>query len=360
VSADQESKTEEPTEKRRQEALARGDAPIVRDALLALSLIGFAIACAEFASSQARQLSAILASLLDHAGRIRIGGESEFPPWAREIVVGCVQFLALPLGGTLGIVIGGALALGKGHVVWNRVAPDFARISMQKGISRLFSRQGLGEFAKSVAKLLLFGCIALAYLARNFGSIGNAADKGPFESLQLAGRELISLSSWIACAAVAIGCGSYLAARFAWTRKQRMTRQEVRDELKQSEGDPIVKSRMRSLARDRARRRMIDNVDRATVVLVNPTHYAVALRYLREEGGAPLVVAKGTELLALRIREQAERLNIPIVENPPLARSLYAGVDVDQMIPPEFYRAIAEVINTLSGRGIRPVDKPAH
>jgi len=142
-----------------------------------------------------------------------------------------------------------------------------------------------------------------------------------------------------------------LWSRFHWRRELRMTKQEVKDEHKQSDGDPIVKSRMRSLARDRARKRMISRVPQATVVIANPTHYAIALRYVRSENHAPIVVAKGLDLIALKIRSIAEKHEIPVVEDKLLARSLYDKVDVDQLIPPEFYRAVANVILYIMSRG---------
>jgi flagellar biosynthetic protein FlhB len=130
----------------------------------------------------------------------------------------------------------------------------------------------------------------------------------------------------------------------------RMSRHEIKDELKQMEGDPVVKARLRSLALDRSRKRMIDAVPRATLVIANPTHYAIALRYVREEGGAPMVLAKGQDLIALKIRQIAEANDIPIVEDKALARSMYDNVEVDKMIPVEFYRAVAEVIHLLNTR----------
>ncbi len=129
-----------------------------------------------------------------------------------------------------------------------------------------------------------------------------------------------------------------------------MAPQEIKDERKQSEGDPHLKAKRRSLARSRARKRMLKGVPRATVVIANPTHYSVALRYVRSEGGAPRVVAKGQDLIALAIRRLAEENNIPIIEDKALARSLYAKVEVDQMIPVEFYRAMAEILIRLQTR----------
>jgi flagellar biosynthetic protein FlhB len=145
--------------------------------------------------------------------------------------------------------------------------------------------------------------------------------------------------------------GDLVWSRFFWRRELRMTRQEIKDEHKQSDGDPIIKARLRSLARDRARKRMISRVPEATVVIANPTHYAIALRYVRTENQAPLVVAKGLDLVALKIRATAEKHGIPVVEDKLLARSLYDKVEVDQLIPPEFYRAVANVILYIMSRG---------
>ena len=161
------------------------------------------------------------------------------------------------------------------------------------------------------------------------------------------------LVATMAVAAVVLVAADIVWSRVYWQRELRMTRQEVKDELKQADGDPIVKARLRSLARDRMRKRMMAAVPRATLVIANPTHFAVALRYVREEGGAPLVIAKGQDLIALKIREIADEHGIPVIEDKALARSLYKAVEVDKMIPPEFYKAVAEIVFYVIGRQAR-------
>lgn len=153
--------------------------------------------------------------------------------------------------------------------------------------------------------------------------------------------------SGIAIAVLLLVVADLAWTRIHWRQELRMTREEVKEEVKQMQGDPFMKARMRSLAQDRARRSMIAAVAKATLVVANPTHYAIALRYVREEGGAPKVLAKGTDLIALRIREVAEEHDIPVIEDKALARSMYNSVEVDRMIPPEFYRAVAELIHFL-------------
>jgi flagellar biosynthetic protein FlhB len=152
----------------------------------------------------------------------------------------------------------------------------------------------------------------------------------------------------------AIAAADFIWQRFHWKQDLRMTRQEVKDELKQSEGDPIVKSRIRSVARDRARRRMMAAVPRATLIIANPTHYAIALKYVREEDSAPLVLAKGQDLVALKIRELAEANGIPVFEDVALARSMYKQVSVDSVIPQQFYQAVAELVRIVYSNKARP------
>ena len=161
---------------------------------------------------------------------------------------------------------------------------------------------------------------------------------------------LMRITSWIAGLTLVLVVVDLLWSRIHWRKELRMSREELKEEMKQAEGRPEVKARMRTIGRARARKRMMAAVPQATLVITNPTHYAVALRYVRSEGGAPKVLAKGADLLALRIREIAGLHSIPIVEDKPLARSLHDNVQVDQLIPPQFYKAVAEIIYYLHTR----------
>ena len=162
--------------------------------------------------------------------------------------------------------------------------------------------------------------------------------------LEFIHKIVVLLIFTVVIAIFVLAVADYLYQRYTYLKKLRMTKQELKDEYKQVEGDPLVKSRIRQVRMERARHRMMENVPKADVVVVNPTHYAVAMEYKMEEMDAPVVVAKGVDFLALRIREIAEEHEIPIVENPPLARALFASVEVDQAIPPEHFKAVAEVI----------------
>jgi len=154
----------------------------------------------------------------------------------------------------------------------------------------------------------------------------------------------IRMMACVLAAMTAIAALDYAYQRWEYMKRQRMTKQEVKDEFKQSEGDPTVKAKIRQVRQERSRRRMMAAVPEASVVIANPTHYAVALKYDHGQSGAPTCVAKGVDALALRIRETAEANNVPVVENPPLARALYGAVDIDDEIPLEHYKAVAEII----------------
>jgi flagellar biosynthetic protein FlhB len=236
------------------------------------------------------------------------------------------------------------------QLVLDRIVPKLSRLSIRAGWQRIFGAQGLVEFLKATAKLVAVCVFGFLLLRSAHNDLLNAMfmEPGSLPGLILSmGNKLLIA---IAVATIVLVAADLVWTRLFWARDLRMTRQEVKDEMKQVEGDPIVKARLRSLARDRARKRMIAAVPRATFVVSNPTHYAVALRYVKEEGGAPLVIAKGQDLIALKIREVAIQHSIPIIEDKLLARALYKAVEVDKMIPPEFYKAVAEIVLFLFSR----------
>ena len=212
----------------------------------------------------------------------------------------------------------------------------------------MFSIKGVVQFGKQALQLSIVGFALTLVLQSEQGRILNLvfsrAVAIPSELLSL----MFRLTATVAAASALVVVGDIVWTRMQWLRDLRMTKQEIKDEAKQSEGDPMVKARLRSIALDRARKRMMAQVPRATMVIANPTHYAIAIRYVREEGGAPIVVAKGQDLIALKIREIAEKAGVPVLEQKLLARSMYDLVEVDQAIPPEFYRAVAELIHFLS------------
>jgi flagellar biosynthetic protein FlhB len=323
---DRESRTEEPSQRKLDDAERKGNVPFSRELPL-------------------------FASLLDNAGEWRLddlAGAHHLAiavAWSGTKAVFPV-FLVICAAG-----LAGSLFQNVPSLAGERIKPSLAKISIAKGWSRIFGWKGQLEFLKSTFKL----CVTLAVLV-----YAGASQVPPIVESMLTDPALlpatmlaISMRLIIVAALVValLAAVDLVLSRFSWRRDLRMTRHELKEDTKQAEGDPFIKQRIRMIARRKASRRMMAAVPKATVVVTNPTHLAVAMRYVREDGGAPLVVAKGADILALRIREIAKSHNIPIVENRDLARALHDKVEVGTMIPPEFYRAVAEIISVLNSRG---------
>ncbi|MBL8659164.1 MAG: flagellar biosynthesis protein FlhB [Rhodospirillales bacterium] len=231
-------------------------------------------------------------------------------------------------------------------LVWapQRIAPQLSRISPASGAKRLFSTRAVVEFAKGLLKLAAVATICAAIARLLFADIAVLPALPVAALLERVDKVAIWLPAGALAALTLIAGLDFAYQRFAFLKQMRMTRQEVRDEIKQAEGDPHIKSRIRRLRAERARHRMMAAVPNAAVVITNPTHYAIALAYDMGTMAAPKVVAKGVDSLARRIRDLAEANEVPVVENPPLARALYAAVDLEEEIPVEHYQAVAKVI----------------
>jgi len=222
---------------------------------------------------------------------------------------------------------------------------DVSRISPLAGFKRLFAPRSVVEFLKSLAKVAtvagVAGWVALPTVATLAQMVREPAELLPHEFYRMMLRLLFGVLAVVTVLAIF----DYTFQRFSFMRSMRMSKQEVKEENKQAEGDPVIRARLRAIRMNRARKRMMAAVPKASVVITNPTHYAVALQYDMGDSGAPKVVAKGADLVALKIREIAKENDVPIVENPPLARALYAAVEIDREIPPEHYKAVAEIVS---------------
>jgi flagellar biosynthetic protein FlhB len=234
--------------------------------------------------------------------------------------------------------------------VLQRITPEFSRVSPAKGLERIFGATGRAEFLKSVVKFAVVGCTIFLQLRSAPERVVAFTLMRPDDLTRALVGDVANVFLTTGLLMIGLAAIDLLWVRAKWRQDLRMSRQELKEEHKQAEGDPIVRARQRSLARSRARQRMIAAVPRATVVVANPTHYAVALRYVQGETAAPVVIAKGIDHIALRIREMAEDHDIPVIEDKPLAKSLYAAVKTDRPIPPEFYRAVAEILLYLMTR----------
>lgn len=226
-----------------------------------------------------------------------------------------------------------------------QMKPDITKLSPLKGAKRLFGLKGLSEFLKGLAKLGLVTLVSVIVIGPVM-AVSDAFVGQPLITIMEQFRQiLIQLMIGVLAVMFVVAVLDYMYEKYDLFQKLKMTKQEVKDEYKQTEGDPHVKQRLKELRQQKASQRMMQEVPKADVVITNPTHFAIALKYEMEDMNAPLVIAKGQDNIALKIRELAEENDIPMVENPPLARALHASVEIDEEIPEEHYKAVAEVIS---------------
>lgn len=352
---DRDSRTEEPTDKKIRDSIEKGKVPVSREVPMFASVAAMLVVAGFLLKEGVARLTLMLQRLIDGAGTFSLESGADTTVLAKAVLGESSRF-ALPVLAALMIAgIAASVVQNAPRLVPDRIQPDLSRLSPLAGWRRIFGLAGHTEFLKSVFKLLAFGTV-VALLLR---SEADSALRAMFLDPRALPDEILGIAmrllSAVCIATILLVAVDLVWARLHWRRELRMSRQEIKDEAKEIEGDPLVKARLRSLALDRARKRMIAAVPKATLVIANPTHYAIALQYIREKGGAPVVVAKGKDLIALKIREIAEANNIPVVEDKALARSMYDHVEVDQMIPPEFYRAVAELLHFLQARASRAV-----
>jgi len=345
---DKESQTEEPTEHKVRQAEEKGNLPFSRELPIFVGLIGFSLISSFIALPAFSSLTTSLLQLIERPQDWHLTGAEDFKN-LMLIVAGQVGLAMAPI--LIIIMLSGLVASILQHAprfVGERIRPKLSRISPKTGFSRIYSKSGLVEFLKSMIKLVGVSLIVyLIFFAGNnvfINALLTDATYLPEYIHDELGRLIIANTTGV----VVIAAFDLVWSRFSWRRQLRMSKQEIKDEHKQMEGNPMVKARMRSLGRDRARRQMIANVPKATVIIANPTHFSVALRYNPPQDGAPVVIAKGQDLIALKIREIALLNQIPVIENVTLARSLYKQAKLDQMIDPEFYQAVAEIIRYIN------------
>jgi flagellar biosynthetic protein FlhB len=348
--ADPESKTEEATPRKLADARLKGDVAKSPDVASALSLSGAAavvlMSGGWFATSMAEQLLPFIAAPHTMLGGLETGAGVEIGTnalWAIAPFLGLVM-LATIIGG-----VGGNVAQSGLIFTAEKLKPDWSKVNPLAGFKRIFGPDGLFQFVKTFLKLLAVGFICWLVLKSHLRELENMAAMPPALILPLARDLAIALMmSTIIFLGFAAGA-DFLWQKYRFAERMKMSMEELKEDYKQSEGDPHVKAKLKQIRAQRSRQRMMQNVPNATVIVTNPTHYSVALRY--ESGdAAPVCVAKGVDALALRIREVARDHDVPIVENVPLARALYAAVDVDETIPREHFEAAAKVIGFVMQR----------
>ena len=340
---DEASKTEEPSERKISKAREEGDIAISQDAKSFIMILGMLFVVWQIIPLMGRWFYRYFVLFIERPETIPVDSR-HLQLLFLDCFVDFLKIMGIPF--TVFLVLGiGASLLQTGFVYApKKLMPDWNKLNIFAALPKFINMKKIVESLKGIIKITLITWIAVWILTPYLGKSELMPDMDPVAVLRFIHKIVVLLIFTVVLGVLAIAITDFAYQKYSHLKKLRMTKQEVKDEYKQTEGDPLVKSRIRQIRNERARRRMMDNVPKADVVIVNPTHYAVALKYDMNTMDAPVVTAKGVDNVALRIREVAEEHDVPIVENPPLARALFASVDLDQSIPEEHFKAVAEVI----------------
>lgn len=341
---DKSQKTEDPTEKKLLDAREKGQVPTSREVnhlfmIGAVTLIVMTIAPAIMSN-----LSQVLVKFIAAPHTFPMD-QAHLGDTLTTVSGQTLQMMIFPLV----IFIAAALLAGLVQTGMlfapDRIKPKLEKISPMKGFKRLFSSQSVTEFTKGILKLAIVGAISTLVMLPELDSIEQTIAMPLGDLLLKIHWLIIRLLIAVVSIVAFIAAMDFLYVKFKHLRDQRMSRQDIKDEMKQSEGDPQIRQRLRQIRHERAQLRMMSAVPDATVVVTNPTHYSVALKYELHDMAAPVVVAKGADHIAMKIREVARENGVPIVENKAVARALFATVEIDQEVPTEHFKAVAEVIS---------------
>lgn len=340
---DDSQQTEEPTQRRLEEAHKQGDVVQSAEVTTFVILTAGALSLAMFGSSAAEGFTRHFTIFLSEPDQFVVDSGG---------MIVLLKSVLLSIGAILAPIFGLLMLLAvSSHLIQHRpvftterLKPDFSKLNPMNGFKRLFGFEGVMNLAKGLIKIAIVGTVTWTVLWPERGRLDGLLGQSPMALASI----MIALLMKVLMAALAvlavIAGGDYLVQRYRFIKRHRMSKQEIKEEFRQSEGDPQVKAKIKQIRTERAKRRMMAQVPDATVVIMNPTHYAVALKYESGEMAAPVCVAKGMDALALRIRAVAEENDVPVIENPPLARALYASVELDETVPAEHFKAVAQVI----------------
>jgi len=350
---DKSEKTEEPTDRKLRQAREEGDVPKSQEVSGWFTLAAGLAVLAFLAPSMSSNLVSMLTVFISQPHELSVD-----PRGAIALAAATGAQLALVVGFAFVVLL---LAAIFGNVVQTglmftpkKLSPKLDKLDPVKGLGRMFGPEGWVNFFKGVGKMAIVGVAITLVLWPRRNELAAMPALAPIGLMQEVYSAAIQLMIAALIAYAAIAALDFIFQRKQFMDRNKMSRKEIRDELKDTEGDPMIRAKLRQIRQERAQRRMMARVPDAAVVITNPTHYAVALEYEQGVTPAPICVAKGTDDVALRIRELAKEHNIPIVEDPPLARGLFATVDLEEVIPPEHFAAVAKVIGyvlSLAGKG---------
>ncbi|MGA2722556.1 MAG: EscU/YscU/HrcU family type III secretion system export apparatus switch protein [Bryobacteraceae bacterium] len=340
--AEKDQKTEQPTQRRLKKAREEGNFPTARVFVGALQFLAFVSLIHAWGLSWLLTVRGNIAAVFQHALDPRLTGE-EIMALSLDLIQHTMMPLALLGAVLIAITIGVQLGVTRMGVSLKKLAPDFQRLNPLSKLRQL-PKQNLPSLLQAVVMVPVFGAAVYFLVKDDFQNYLLLPLRSVPAGAAYVASSIQALLWKASLVFVVFGAVDLLRQKRRYQQDLKMSKQEIRDEFKEVEGSPLMKQRIRKLRRDMARRRMMQEVPTATAVIVNPTHYAVALKYSMSSPGAPRVVAKGKNYLALRIRQKAIDHQVPLIENPPLAQALYKNVDVGQEIPAHFYRAVAEVL----------------
>ena len=346
--ADEDSeKTEDPTQKRLDDALERGDVAKSQEINTWFVIAGGTLVMSTFSGSIGGGLELPLRNLIANSWMIHTDGPG-LMLLARQLCFAVLGAIGVPLLMLAIAAIAGNLL--QHRLVWSgeSLKPKFDKVSPGAGFKRIFGKQAGVNFLKGLFKLTALGAVMTAILWPERLRLESMVRFDPTALLGISTTMTVQLMGSVVAMLAVVAIADYFFQYRSWFERQKMSLQEVKEEYKQSEGDPHIKGKIRQLRQQRMKKRMMAAVPKASVIITNPTHYSVALSYERGMS-APVCVAKGVDNIAFKIREVARAHDIPIIENVPLARSLYATVEIDAEIPVEHYQAVAEIIGYVMG-----------
>ncbi len=341
-----DDKTEEPSQKRIDDAREKGDVPRSSELKHAGMFVAGWVVIGSLSLSTVSQLMPMMKNLLGSANQYAFNAK-DTQMLGFDIAKNTSLALLLPFTVFMLAGLAGGLSQGRPTLSWSKVAPKWSKLNPVAGWKRLFGMASFIEFSKTLLKFAVITWLVSMIVWPHLARLETILNDDAVDLLVLIKGLVTKMFFVVAIFVMILAMADYTYQRFAFFKRMRMSKQELKDEYKQSEGDPHIKARIRGLRLSRARKRMMAAVPSADVIITNPTHFAVALRYEHGKQGAPRVVAKGVDSMAQRIRALATKHEIPLVESPPLARSLYASVDIDEEIQPEHYKAVAEIISAI-------------
>jgi flagellar biosynthetic protein FlhB len=340
---DKSQQTEEPTAKRLEQARESGDIIKSTEVTSFVLLAGGTLAIAMFGHSMAIGIAKLLSMFIEQPEQMSVDGAG-----LASMSRGLLLHLAVILAPFMGVMMVASLA---GHVLQSRpslnperLAPDFSKLSIPKGLARMFGPEGWMNLLKGLMKIGIVGMAIWTQLWPERGMLESILTQSPGGVIGDMSHLLFKVLIAALAALLVIAGLDYFLQRMRFMKRNRMSKQEIKEEYRQNEGDPAIKAKVRQIRQERSRKRMMASVPQATVVIMNPTHFAVALKYESGKMEAPVCVAKGVDALALRIRAVAEEHDVPVIENAPLARALHASIEIDEVVPPEHYKAVAQII----------------